>query len=74
MDVFTFHAGIKLSFLRLGTVDGPWQYDADTKTMLHRVQKKCLAVHPQTHQMSLMPCDNNNLYQQWKWKTIRPVY
>lgn len=66
--------GVKLAFCRLGTVDGPWQYDEVTFTMLHRVQKKCIAVHPQTRQMSLMPCDPNNAYQQWKFKTIKPKW
>lgn len=66
--------GIKLAFCRLGTVDGPWQYDENSKTLLHRVHKKCIAVHPQTHQMSLLPCDVNNAYHQWKFRTIRPSW
>lgn len=64
--------GIKLSFCRLGTVDGPWLYDENTHTFLHRVQKKCIALHPQTSHLSLMPCDVNNSYQQWIFKEIRP--
>lgn len=66
--------GIKLAFCRLGTVDGPWQYDEHSKTILHRVHKRCLAVHPQTHQMSLQPCDVNNAYHQWVFRTIRPSW
>lgn len=64
--------GVKLAICRLGTVDGPWQYDESSHTLLHRVHKKCIAVHPNTHQLSLMPCDINNAYQQWKFHTIRP--
>lgn len=64
--------GIKLAICRLGTVDGPWQYDESSHTLLHRVHKKCIAVHPQTHQLSLMPCDINNAYHQWKFHIIRP--
>ncbi|KAJ8974484.1 hypothetical protein NQ317_001493 [Molorchus minor] len=64
--------GIKLAFCRLGTVDGPWVYDEDTHTILHRVHKKCMALHPQTSALSLMPCDINNAYQQWLFKEIRP--
>ncbi|XP_063986785.1 N-acetylgalactosaminyltransferase 7 [Diachasmimorpha longicaudata] len=64
--------GIKLAFCRLGTVDGPWEYDEKTKTLLHRVHRKCVAFHPQTHQLSLMPCDVNNVYQQWSFHQIRP--
>ncbi|XP_015188126.1 PREDICTED: N-acetylgalactosaminyltransferase 7 [Polistes dominula] len=64
--------GVKLAFCRLGTVDGPWQYDEKTKTLLHRVHKKCMALHPQTQQLSLMPCDVNNTYQQWSFHEIDP--
>lgn len=66
--------GVKLAFCRLGTVDGPWQYDEKTKTLLHRVNKKCMALHPQTHQLSLMPCDIHNTYQQWSFHQIHPKW
>lgn len=66
--------GIKLAFCRLGTVDGPWLYDENTHTLLHRLHKKCMALHPQTSHLSLMPCDVNNAYQQWLFKEIRPKY
>lgn len=64
--------GIKLAVCRLGTVDGPWQYDEATYTLLHRLHKKCMATHPQTQQLTLMPCDVNNAYQQWKFKEQKP--
>lgn len=64
--------GIKLAFCRMGTIDGPWQYDESTHTLLHRVHKKCMALHPQTSHLSLMPCDINNTYQQWHFKEIHP--
>ncbi|KAG5896246.1 hypothetical protein JTB14_011364 [Gonioctena quinquepunctata] len=64
--------GIKLAICRLGTVDGPWIYDENTHTLLHRVHKKCMALHPQTSHLSLMPCDINNAYQQWLFKELRP--
>lgn len=66
--------GIKLAFCRMGTVDGPWLYDETTHTVLHRVHKKCIALHPQTSHLSLMPCDINNAYQQWVFKEIRPKW
>ncbi|KAJ8953844.1 hypothetical protein NQ318_006695 [Aromia moschata] len=64
--------GVKLVFCRLGTADGPWIYDDTTHTLLHRVYKKCMALHPQTPHLSLLPCDVNNAYQQWLFKEIRP--
>ncbi|XP_071454962.1 N-acetylgalactosaminyltransferase 7 [Hetaerina americana] len=66
--------GIKLVFCRLGTVDGPWQYDEVSKTMFHKVHKKCIALHPQTSHLSLMPCDSINTYQQWVFKEIHPSW
>ncbi|XP_078038218.1 N-acetylgalactosaminyltransferase 7 [Augochlora pura] len=66
--------GIKFVFCRLGTVHGPWQYDEKTKTLLHRLHKKCMALHPQTQQLSLMPCDINNTYQQWSFNEVHPQW
>ena len=66
--------GIKLAFCRMGTVDGAWKYDESTSLIEHRTHKKCIAVHPQSNQLSLMPCDENNAYQQWQFKTLTPRY
>lgn len=62
--------GIKLATCRMGTVDGPWQYDEKTFTLLHRPLKKCMARHPTNQQLSLTTCDPNNAYQQWKFKQL----
>ncbi|CAG0879677.1 unnamed protein product [Darwinula stevensoni] len=64
--------GIKLAFCRLGTVDGPWLYDSETKSLRHRQQQKCVAVHPQTNQLHLAPCVDVNNYQKWTFKTVVP--
>ncbi|XP_021693979.1 N-acetylgalactosaminyltransferase 7 [Aedes aegypti] len=64
--------GIKLAFCRMGTVDGPWQYDENTSTLLHRTYKMCMGYHPQTRALALMPCDVHNAYQSWKFHTITP--
>nr|CAD7403158.1 unnamed protein product [Timema poppensis] len=66
--------GLKLVFCRLGTVDGPWQYDETTQTLYHQTHKKCVALHPQTAQLSLMPCDTVNSYQHWVFKEIHPKW
>lgn len=64
--------GVKLAVCRLGTVDGPWQYNEETRHLLHRVNKKCMALHPQTSQLMLSHCDVNDGYQQWRFKSIKP--
>ncbi|KAF4517123.1 hypothetical protein B566_EDAN008882 [Ephemera danica] len=66
--------GIKLVFCPLGSVSGPWQYDENKYTLLHRELSKCIALHPQTSQLSLMPCDSVNTYQQWTFKEIPPPW
>lgn len=65
---------VKLAYCRLGTVDGPWQYDETSQMLLHRTHKKCLALHPSTQQLMLAPCDPNNSYHQWRFKQLRPKY
>uniref|UniRef100_A0A182LUG0 Polypeptide N-acetylgalactosaminyltransferase n=1 Tax=Anopheles culicifacies TaxID=139723 RepID=A0A182LUG0_9DIPT len=67
-----YNAEIKLAFCRLGTVDGPWQYDEHSGTLLHRTHKKCMGYQPQNRQLALMPCDMNNAYQSWKFQEIQP--
>lgn len=64
--------GIKLVYCRLGTVDGPWVYKTESKSLFHRTQNKCIAVHPVSSSLSLMPCDPNNSFQQWMFKIIKP--
>jgi polypeptide N-acetylgalactosaminyltransferase len=65
---------IKLLFCRLGSVDGPWKYDADSKSMFHTKFKKCLAVHPHTGELNLSPCAPINEYQKWTFKEIIPSW
>ncbi|CAG9801447.1 unnamed protein product [Chironomus riparius] len=64
--------GIKLVYCRLGTVDGPWVYKTESKSIFHRTQNKCIAVHPVSSSLSLMPCDPNNSFQQWMFKIVKP--
>lgn len=45
-----------------------------SRTLLHRVHKKCVALHPQTSHLSLMPCDTVNTYHQWTFKELQPKY
>ncbi|XP_064092289.1 N-acetylgalactosaminyltransferase 7-like [Macrobrachium nipponense] len=66
--------GIKLIFCRLGTVDGPWQYDEQNHVLLHKRIGKCAALHPQNNQLTLLPCDPINNYQKWQFKEITPKW
>lgn len=64
--------GVKLVVCRLGTVDGPWQYDEESKTLQHKVLKRCLAVHPQNRHLTLLPCDTANNYHRWEFREVQP--
>ncbi|CAG0924423.1 unnamed protein product [Notodromas monacha] len=65
---------VKLLFCRLGSVDGPWAYNADSKTMMHTPTKKCLAVHPHTGDLHLAVCAPINEYQKWAFREIVPKW
>ncbi|XP_046442678.1 N-acetylgalactosaminyltransferase 7-like [Daphnia pulex] len=64
--------GVKLVVCRLGSVEGPWEYDETSKTLLHKVLKRCLAVHPQNNHLTLLPCDTANNYHRWEFREIQP--
>lgn len=66
--------GIKLAVCRMGTVDGPWKYDENNFTLQHRTHKKCIAINPNNNILMLAVCDNNNAYNQWKFKSLIPRY
>ncbi|CAH0389780.1 unnamed protein product [Bemisia tabaci] len=64
--------GIKLVFCRLGTVDGPWEYDTDTRQLIYRDVNKCLTVHPVSKKLILLRCDIQQNFQKWVFKEIKP--
>ncbi|KAK7598309.1 hypothetical protein V9T40_006544 [Parthenolecanium corni] len=65
---------VKLVFCRLGTVDGPWEYNAESRSLLNTDHGKCLTVHPQTKLLMLMRCDSINTFQQWAFKETVPKW
>ena len=64
--------GIVISYCDMGKVDGPWVYKENNQQMYHTVNKRCLAVHPETSKLMLRECDMNNEYHKWEWKEITP--
>ncbi|CAG0884402.1 unnamed protein product [Cyprideis torosa] len=63
---------LKLIFCTMGRVDGPWVYDEETHTLMHRPHGKCAAVHPQGNSLQILPCSSVNTYQQWIFKQTVP--
>ncbi|UYV62339.1 GALNT7 [Cordylochernes scorpioides] len=47
---------IRLVFCRLGSVDGPWTYDAAARTLSHRNHGKCLDYNRETNVLALRQC------------------
>lgn len=64
--------GVKLVVCTLGTVNGSWEYDENTRLLMNKKRGKCLSVHPQTSLLMLLRCDINDTYQQWRFKKTIP--
>lgn len=64
---------IKLVFCRLGTVDGPWQYDANTKMIHHHHHQKCLQLTHQSNQLHLQECKQEEGGQKWIFRELKVV-
>jgi len=64
--------GLTISYCDMGRVDGPWVYKEDSRQVYHKVQKRCLAVHPESNKLLLRECDAHNEYHTWQWKEIIP--
>ena len=63
---------VTIAWCEMGQVSGPWRYNTETRQMVHSQHDKCLAVHPETRQLGLLPCDGQNLYHKWDWGEITP--
>lgn len=61
---------LKLIVCPEGTADGPWKYEESTSTIVHQTHKKCIAVHQNSSELSLLPCDGNDLFQQWTFNEL----
>ena len=61
-----------MAHCRLGTVDGPWQYDKRQYLLYHRGYRRCMTVHPQTLHLYVAPCDPSNVFQAWYFRQINP--
>ena len=63
---------ITIAWCDEGKTDGAWEFLPDTQQIHHSKHDRCLAVHPETKQLALLACDQNNLYHKWQWGTITP--
>ena len=65
------HGEPSLIYCKLGTVNGSWEYEEDTKRMLHRTLNQCLEFDEKEDRLHLRSC-NDSMAQKFIWKKIRP--
>lgn len=65
---------VKLVFCSLGTVHGPWQYDDNSKTLFHKLHKKCVTFLSNGNQLKLVPCSDDDANMKWNFHEIHPKY
>jgi len=55
---------------RKGSVDGPWQYNHETKQIFNVNENTCIAADEDagSSEATLKTCDENDEYQKWVWK------
>ena len=61
-----------LIYCKLGTVDGPWEYDDETRHLKHVKLDQCLEYLSDEGSLTMSEC-NGDETQQWQWKTIKPA-
>ncbi|KAG1650392.1 N-acetylgalactosaminyltransferase 7 [Nymphon striatum] len=61
---------IKLAYCHLGRVNGPWSYDADSKTIIHTKLKKCMEVSKNSASIKLRFCNSQSDAQKWVFREL----
>ena len=49
-----------------------WKYEFLTKLLIHVETEKCLTIEVKHHQLIVENCDQENLYQMWKFQFFDP--
>ncbi|KAH9375682.1 hypothetical protein HPB48_008663 [Haemaphysalis longicornis] len=62
---------MEVVYCQLGTVDGPWEYDADTSQLHHKRERRCLAFNEYNHKVHLAECVDGAIQQQWTFREIQ---
>lgn len=61
-----------LIYCKLGTVDGPWTYEEDTRRIKHKKLNQCLEYLTDEDSLKMSRCNDNDS-QQWQFQTIKPA-
>lgn len=61
---------MKLAFCSLGSVDGPWTYNATSKMLHHKLHRKCLELSHEKGALHLQPCSQASNGQKWVFREL----
>lgn len=63
-------SSMDIVYCKLGTVDGPWEYTADTSHLYHKRERKCLMFNEHNHEVHLAECNDDAIQQKWTFREI----
>lgn len=62
---------MEVVYCALGTVDGPWEYSVDTKSLYHKKHRLCLTYSKRGYKVHLAKCDDSDTNQHWTFHEIQ---
>lgn len=62
---------MEVVYCALGTVDGPWEYSVDTKSLYHKKHQQCLTYGKRGNKVHLAKCDDSDTNQHWTFHEIQ---
>lgn len=62
---------MEVVYCGLGTVDGPWEYRVDTKSLYHKTKQQCLTYSKRGYKVHLAKCDDSDTNQHWTFREIQ---
>ncbi|KAK7866787.1 hypothetical protein R5R35_008769 [Gryllus longicercus] len=58
----------------IGTVEGPWEYKEEARTLFHRKHEKCISLDLESKLVLPSSCNNGNVYQKWEFEDPEQVW
>lgn len=65
---------VSVAWCVMSSVNGPWVFKDETHQMYHKDLDRCLAVHPENQSLLTRDCNDNDLFQKWAWKELKPYW
>jgi len=61
---------VVVAWCEQGRADGPWEMNG--QQLRHTKLGRCLALNPDTRELAMQSCREENQYQAWEWKEVTP--